>query len=154
MSSHKILGEVLHYCTKCKLNLNHMITLMKDGQPVRVLCLTCKTQRHYQAPKTQRRRMPGTLPVRTSPKARQLQSESEWRLKLSDKNKTPKAYQIDAAYEQDQHVSHPVFGLGLVVDFIHPDKVHIFFDDGMKILKGRKYKAGQSVGKKIPGSQG
>lgn len=133
MTEFKMLGEIIHYCTKCKLNLNHRITLMGDKLPKKILCLTCNSERQYRVdkPKTgATRRVAG---VKAAPK---VDLESEWRAKLANKDKTPKPYPDPSpSYRDDDLIYHKAFGLGLVVNLIPPDKMRIYFDDGLKILK-------------------
>lgn len=143
MTAKKILGEIVTHCSRCKLDLNHMITLMADGLPKKVLCLTCQSEHVYRDP--QRRVAAKPARARLAPvsghavaKARQSREESDWRLKLNDKSCTPEPYGIDKSYVADQHVYHPKFGLGVVVGFVHPDKIQIYFDDGVKVLMGKK----------------
>lgn len=145
MTAPKLLGEIITQCNRCNLNLNHMITLMDGNQPKRVLCLTCRSEHNYHDPQRRVVRAASAARARGEPvssqtvaKARQSREEQEWRMKLHDKSKTPEPYGIDKAYVSDQHVYHPKFGLGVVVGFVHPDKVQIYFDDGVKVLMGKK----------------
>jgi hypothetical protein len=61
--------------------------------------------------------------------------ENGWREKLHAEKKTPKPYSMDGIYKIDGILEHKVFGLGLNTEFVLPDKVQVFFDDGMKLLK-------------------
>lgn len=61
--------------------------------------------------------------------------EAEWRTKLDRKNKVPKTYAMDQPYLLDDHVDHRLFGVGLVVSLVHPDKINVFFQDGLKLMK-------------------
>jgi hypothetical protein len=143
MADKKILGEIVTHCARCKLDLNHMITLMTGGLPKKVLCLTCKSEHVYRDPnrvvvKAAAKSTGGPVSTKSVAKVRQTREESEWRAMLLDTSRTPEPYGIDKAFEQDQHVYHPKFGLGVVVGFAHPDKIQIYFDDGVKVLKGGK----------------
>mgnify|MGYP001305101906 FL=1 len=37
------------WCTKCKMLLEHRVVAAVGGRPVRVLCLTCKSEHNYRA---------------------------------------------------------------------------------------------------------
>jgi hypothetical protein len=141
MPEHKMLSEVITYCSRCKLNLNHRIILMAGSEPARVLCLTCQSEHKFRDSQKASPTPSGLKRLVLSrsslpPKTGTL--ESQWRLKLEAKDKTPKPYKIDASYALDDLVYHPNFGRGLVLEFIHPDKVQIFFDNGVKVLKGNR----------------
>ncbi|EKD42759.1 MAG: hypothetical protein ACD_73C00031G0002 [uncultured bacterium] len=141
MTNYKLLGELIHYCTKCKLNLNHMITLMNKNQPQTLLCLTCKTTRQYRAPKgtslgsSLKKSSSGTRAP-----SRQKLDESTWRTWLNNESKTPKPYAMDGSFALEDIVNHPVFGRGVIVGFVDPGKVQIFFYDHVKLLMGQKLK--------------
>lgn len=142
MASFKLLGEVVCACTRCGLNLNHMITLMDGSTPKRVLCMTCKFEHAFKDPRRPAARRAAPARAAATPRdialARQTHEEKTWRARLESKDKTPVSYRADGAFPADALVYHPKFGLGLVIDFIHPDKVQIFFDDGLKVLKGNR----------------
>jgi len=127
---YKMLDELIHWCTRCKLDLNHRIIRVENGVPKRVLCGTCQTDRVYR---------PKSLNVRKAAMgkaaATKAAQETLWREKLQGSKRAPKAYSMDGDYKIDDVVNHQTFGLGLATEFIAPDKVQIFFDDGMKLLK-------------------
>ncbi|MBF0104673.1 MAG: hypothetical protein HQM16_05035 [Deltaproteobacteria bacterium] len=140
MSEYKMLGELVCYCHRCKLNLNHRITLMDGNMPARVLCLTCQAEHRYrktpdQIKEAQPRKAASNA---DKSKARQSREEDVWRQKLDYKDVTPHIYNMNDGYMIDDRVLHPKFGLGLVIGFDFPDKVHIFFGDEVKILKAKK----------------
>ena len=140
MTEYKMLAEFVTYCGKCKLDLNHRITLMNGSVPARVLCLTCHGEHSYRDPsnKVQREAKRSVTPALKT-RARQSSEQNDWNLLLSDQSVTPKKYNINEIFFLNDHVIHPKFELGLVVGFEHPDKVHIYFkDEGVKILKGKK----------------
>lgn len=42
---------------------------------------------------------------------------------------------MDKPYLLDDHVEHQLFGVGLVVSLVHPDKINVFFQDGLKTIE-------------------
>ena len=133
MTTYKMMDEVVCYCSKCKLELNQRIILVEEGRPIRVLCLTCNVEHSYRKSAPAK---PGEKKVRgqRAPSSRENQ-EAEWRAKLDRGNKVAKAYTMDKTYLMDDHVDHQLFGVGLVVRLIHPDKIDVFFQDGLKTMK-------------------
>jgi hypothetical protein len=130
MPEYKMLDELIHYCTRCKLDLNHRIVALVEGAPKKVLCLTCQTQRVYRSkPPPARRAAMGKAAA-----AKQAQ-EDQWMQKINAGSKNPKPYSMEAVFKVDDMVQHNVFGLGVNTQNVPPDKVQVFFSDGMKLLK-------------------
>lgn len=129
MTTLQIADELVCYCTKCKLELNHRITRVEADRPKRVLCLTCSAEHAF-------RKTPAVKKPRTPrPPSSQAVQESEWRAKLEKRTKTTKAYAMDKTFLLNDHIEHQLFGVGLVVSLIHPDKIGVFFQDGLKTMK-------------------
>ena len=133
MITHKMMEEIVCYCSKCKFELNQRIVRLEAGRPKRVLCLTCNTEHSY------RKSAPGKPGERKARAQRVLvpkvDLEAGWRTKLGRSNKTAKSYGMDKVFLLDDHINHDLFGVGLVVNLIHPDKVSVFFQDGLKTMK-------------------
>jgi hypothetical protein len=125
-----MLDELIHWCTRCKLDLNHRVIRVENGVPMRILCLTCQSDRVYR---------PKSLSTRKAAfgkaAALKLAKENALREKLQENKRTPKAYSMEGMYKVDDVISHQTVGLGLATEFVAPDKMQIFFDDGMKLLK-------------------
>ena len=133
MTPYKMMDEVVCYCSKCKLELNQRIVRVDAGRPKRVLCLTCNVEHGYRK-SAPRKAGEGKARTPRGPSTKEVQ-EAEWRTKLDRKNKTPKTYNMDQPYLLDDHIDHQLFGMGLVVSLVHPDKISVFFQDGLKLMK-------------------
>lgn len=133
MTDYKISDEIVCYCSKCKLELNARIVRVEAEQPKRVLCLTCNTEHVY------RKSAPAKAGAKKARKQGAALSdkdqEAEWRKKLDQRGKPPKAYAMDQVYALDDHVDHQLFGVGLVVSLIPPNKINVFFQDGVKMMR-------------------
>lgn len=140
MTQYKMLGEFVCYCTKCKLELNHRIVLMDEDMPSRVLCLTCNSEHKYKKTpaKATKAKITKSATAAEKSKARQSLEEEKWRKKLETEDIAPTTYNINTAFHHEERLYHQKFGLGLVIGFDFPDKIHVFFDDGVKVLKGKK----------------
>ncbi len=129
----KLLDEVIHYCTRCKLDLNHRVIRVDDGVPKRVLCLTCQSDRVYR---------PKGTPARRSAAGRAASArealEAQWREKLHGYAANAKPYSMEVPFKLDEILNHKTFGLGLSTEFVPPDKMKIFFEDGMRLMKCAK----------------
>ncbi len=140
MAPYNMMDEVVHFCTKCKMDLNHRITRVEAGKPKRVLCLTCNTERSYRDRSRPSGKKEGKAPKRSpSADASKGAQEMEWRNKINRGERVPKPYDMEQPYDLDDLVEHKLFGIGLVVERIPPDKAQIYFPDGLKTMKcGRK----------------
>lgn len=141
MSKQLTAGDFIEArCTRCKAVTNHTIIALVGTQPVRVRCNTCDGDHNYRAPKvtgapkekTTKARQPG---VPRKPKAVQ-QDEQQWQeaaARLEAGQTVP--YAMDKSFKMGEAVSHPVFGIGVVVDVVPPNKVEILFEAGRKLLR-------------------
>jgi hypothetical protein len=133
MAEYKMMDEIVCPCTKCKLELNHRIVRLDKGKPKRVLCLTCKAEHIYR--KTLPVKAAGTKTRKPRVSSNKGEQEAEWRATLEKAEKNPKPYAMDKPFVLNDHVQHKLFGRGLVVNLIYPDKVDVFFQDGLKTMK-------------------
>ncbi len=67
--------------------------------------------------------------------APEVNQEAGWRKKLDQGHKTPKTYAMDKVYLLDDRVDHQTFGVGVVVSLVPPNKINVFFQDGLKMMK-------------------
>lgn len=129
--------EALAYCTSCKMDLNHVIVALQGDRLARVQCKTCKKEHAYKAPKG------ATEP--TTPKAKKGKKadaepsstpvELEWQ-KLMETHKAAqtKPYSAKTPFLLGDKLNHPVFGDGIVMKLIHPNKLEIIFRTDLKVL--------------------
>lgn len=140
MSKQLTAGDFIEArCTRCRAVTNHTIIAMVGTAPVRVRCNTCDGDHNYRAPKvksapkeTTKARQPGAT---RKPKAVQ-QDEQQWQeaaAQLQAGQTVP--YGMDKAFKTGDAVDHPVFGVGVVVEVIPPNKVEILFEAGRKLLR-------------------
>ena len=151
----KVGGEIISYCTKCKMDLNHVIHAMVESTPVRVECYTCHSVHKYHEPKESkavakaakalqtvtRVTNGGTAEVvvktstpRVSNKAPAIDPFDTWSGLLKGKEAGAKSYAIDSSYRQGDVINHPTFGLGVVEKRLEPKKISVVFRDGAKNL--------------------
>lgn len=133
MTETKLMDEIIAYCTKCKLELNHRVILVAKDKPKKVLCLTCKAEHAYR--KSAPAKTGEGKPRKSRANTAKVDQEADWRAKLDKGSKSTKPYGMDKAFSLDDHVEHQLFGVGLVVNLIPPGKVNIFFQDGLKMMK-------------------
>ena len=127
----KVGGDLKMRCSRCDLDLTHTIIAMAGGQPARVRCNTCKSERNYRAPKpeilTSRRIVRDARP--------KISDEGFYNQKLKENAmKSDKPYRIDLELTAHDIVDHKVFGRGIVLKTIPPDRAEILFKDQTRVL--------------------
>ena len=138
MSNIGVGKEIVTYCSKCKLDLGHIIVVMKDAAtPHKVQCNTCKSTHSFKAPKTvtKRRASSGTR------KPRQTKEEkiiNLWEEGIENFSGEPIKYSIKTKFEEGQVINHPKFGPGVVDKIIDTNKIEVIFRTDVKILMHAK----------------
>ncbi|GLI38068.1 hypothetical protein KI811_09195 [Geobacter hydrogenophilus] len=132
-------------CTRCRAVLNHTIVAMVGERIVRVQCNTCGGQHNYHQPQEEKKPVERSASQRSTsrtPSAGRPRREpipkgpSEWELSIEGVDPdTATPYAMDRPFRTGEVVSHPVFGIGIVVTVTKPNKVEILFKDGVKLLR-------------------
>jgi hypothetical protein len=127
MATPKVGGEVDAFCTKCRMTLAHTILAMVGSKIARVQCNTCNGQHAY-------RHEPGArTPV--APRAPQPRKEviSLTTRLLERDPATARPYSPKETFAEDDLISHPTFGLG-IVSGVRLDKIDVAFKAFEKTL--------------------
>lgn len=156
MASRKLTagGEVVSYCTKCKMDLNHRIIAMVDGVPVKVECESCGSHHKYRRPMEERaadkrtratpsassKRATGTTPRSAAGRAAaeaavEADREREWQARIAGHMAEEFAkYNPRGNFDIDDLVHHFKFGDGYVVRVIDANKIEVMFQAGPRVL--------------------
>ena len=136
--------DVEAWCTRCRMDLNHIIIAVVGREIKRVQCLTCGGDHVYRPPKYERTttktetgRRPASKRGSGETKVREAaRAEGEWStfMKEMPQDTVPVAYRMSDAYEADQYVEHPVFGTGRVLEIVGREKISVIFQSGRKVL--------------------
>lgn len=131
MASHKVGGEVDAFCTRCKMDLAHIILAMVGTRIARVRCNTCGGDHAYRhaagAVKptlSAGSRVAKPRAPKASAEAKQVISFDE--LLAAKNTATAVDYNIKTTFAVEQVVRHPTFGLG-IVQAVRGDKVDVMF---------------------------
>ena len=125
------------YCSRCKLDLAHVIIALSAGQPVRVLCKTCNSEHAFRKPK---RKTTGVTKRAASKKSTTIApqgplSTEAYHQMLSGRDLSrSRRYTIKETFEVDDVVDHKKFGIGLVTKMLGDQKIEVTFREGAKIL--------------------
>ena len=124
------------YCTKCKMDLNHVIVAMQGDRVAKVQCHTCHGTHQFRAPKgakTPQKAKAKSASSQAQKKIKAIEDEfQEWKSARGDQEK--KSYQASQKFEEGQRLEHPKFGEGFVRKHIHPNKIEVLFSDDVKTL--------------------
>jgi hypothetical protein len=142
-------SEIDAWCTNCKMDLGHRIVAMVGAAPKRVICLTCKSEHNYRAPKSAKaapgvfvrnrepkKDKPPTAGVRAAQKAKAEQDRYDtWANKTLGRSVDSFVrYSIERKFETGELVLHSKFGEGYVAEVHEGGKVSVMFRDGPKTL--------------------
>lgn len=126
-------GEVDTMCTRCKLELAHVIVAMVGQRIVRVQCKTCHTVHAFhggqQRSSSPRPRLERPVAPRTPPAA----SEYDRLLHGHDLSRA-KPYRASTEYGLHEVINHVKFGLGLVTRVLPDQKIEVAFPSGGRVL--------------------
>lgn len=130
----KVGADILTFCSRCKIELAHVIVSMVDGTPVKVICKTCRSEHKYK--KTAGASVGKT---RKTPTARASKSTIRladlWEKRISEsKAVVPQKYTIQELFKKNDLLEHIKFGLGVVEEVLGSGKVRVLFKDEERVL--------------------
>lgn len=135
----KVGGDTLSFCSRCKMELAHVIVSMIDTRPAKVQCKTCKGQHNF--------KRGATTASRSSPASRipgmakkpvekaTVRVAEVWEKKMSEKKLAPMVpYNVKAKFAVGDVIQHPNFGVGIVEEVKTNGKMAVLFREEEKIL--------------------
>ncbi len=137
MSELSVGKEVVTSCSKCKLDLAHIIEVMADSvTPLRVKCKTCGSSHKYKVKKIKApKKSSGARKPRVSSEEKMLNLWTD--LMAKSQGETQK-YSIKNKFQIGDVIDHPKFGIGVVEKAIDSNKVEVIFKTSSKVLMHNK----------------
>jgi hypothetical protein len=139
----KVAGELLAYCTKCRMDLIHVVVSMEGEAIAKTQCKSCGGVHMYRAPKSGETRA-HSKKVQSRRKGsagkagagnRAVKDSNKWKdLVNARAGETPRIYRMHEAFCEDELISHTVFGKGVVIGVRTPEKIEVHFEEGIKLL--------------------
>ncbi len=120
----KVGGDILCYCTKCQMDLAHVIVSMVDGKVAKVICKTCKSEHKY------RDFLKSTKSDSVTKRNRIKSPKLPFKV---PENVKSIPYSQNRVYKEGEIINHGVFGLGLV-ETVNKKKITVLFNNGRKVL--------------------
>lgn len=120
--------NIASYCTKCRLNLDHVVAAMDGEAVVKVKCRTCGSTHKFRNPAD-------------APKARKARVKAgegpasivHWETALAEAKGKPHPYRMDAKYRVGDVVDHDRFGKG-IVQKLYVNKCDVLFQDRQRLM--------------------
>lgn len=134
----RVGGDVLAWCTKCKMDLAHVVVSMLGSRPAKVICKTCKSQHNYKLG------APGSVVLGGSakPAARKpavprttVRASEYWETKMAEKkNSAMLDYNVKEEFQKGDLLRHNNFGVGIVEEVKRGGKIVVLFREGERVL--------------------
>ena len=130
MSTQYQAGEnIVSWCTKCKLVLDHTIVAMVDDLPKKVKCNTCNGRHIFRAEE------PVKKATSKSTRKPKITPYEAFRSELSEEAlSNAKKYVIKGNFRKDQVIDHTQLGIGLVTSVVQKTRIEVLFEKGEKLL--------------------
>ncbi len=121
--------EIDSYCTKCRLDLGHLVVAVWEGAIKKVRCKICGSEHQYRRPKSAPRDSKRHGPT---PK---LSREDLWQRLVAGRDIShARQYSQDAIFALGEFLRHSLFGSGVVARVLPGGKMEVLFQQGSKIL--------------------
>src|SRR5207247_1227403 len=124
-------SEIEAFCPKCKADTTQVIISKYEDEIRRVQCNPCGDVHAFRKPRGESDDEP---PEPISVKKRAAKVKPTWEQVMAKAKKQPKLYVVAEQYGENDLISHPKFGTGLVSDVIGLDKMEVTFQAEKRVL--------------------
>ena len=141
MPTMKTGSDIDALCTRCRLELAHVVVAIDGSRVARVQCKTCGSVHGYRDRKAAERRKSESHPRiigaskagATKKSAGATASEYDSLMHGHDLSRA-RRYKATLSFIDGDVVDHPTFGLGLIMRLLSDGKIEVLFRDGVKVL--------------------
>ncbi len=134
----QVSEDIVAYCTRCKLDLAHVIVALDGKKVKKVLCKTCDKEHVYKAPKKGKappKKKKTKAKAKAKPKKITISPLEEWEKAMELSKDAPiSVYEQDGTFKEGDKVDHRSFGKGLITKLILPNKLEVIFEEGTKFM--------------------
>jgi hypothetical protein len=131
VEKHSAGDNIAAYCTKCRLELDHVIVAMNGETIAKVKCKTCGSAHKYRTGREDAVKKPARAAVKKEESAKT--AELLWESCLADAKGKEQVYALNKKYCVGDVVDHSIFGRG-VVRKTYPNKCDILFKDRERLM--------------------
>lgn len=134
--NHEVGQEISTLCNKCKSEMVHVITIVKDGKIKKVMCNGCYTTHIYKPAEVEEKTKRGRgRPAKTSTKPVRRSRKKDWATLVSDIDDSQLTeYDINGDYTEAKAIHHKRFGVGVITKVLAYNKIQVIFQDETRIL--------------------
>ncbi|RMF56675.1 MAG: hypothetical protein D6743_19880 [Calditrichaeota bacterium] len=125
--------EVEAYCGKCKSDMLHVVTAVKDGEVKKAMCQGCKTTHAYKPPKgdPEATKAKADAPKKITKRPR----KASWAKMIANVDEDQIVeYRMTEDYSDIEAIRHKRFGVGVITKVLAENKIQVVFEDETKIL--------------------
>jgi hypothetical protein len=122
--------DVESYCSRCKMDLMHVVVAMVGTRPRRVRCRTCGSEHFYHPP--QRLKTAARPALRPARRARR--QPAPVRLVLEPDPAVSRSYCPAGDFREGEVLHHFKFGYGVVERRLSDGKIEVRFTSGPRLL--------------------
>ena len=123
-------GDIDSYCTRCKLNLEHIVLAMVGGAVVKVQCKTCGSIHRFKG-------MPAVRPKSSRKEGAATKSfvtcQALWEAAMGEAKGPELPYDMARSYRAGDVMVHNMFGKGVVQKTFFK-KCEVLFKDKERML--------------------
>ncbi len=129
--TYAIGDEVFTECGKCKSEMHHIVTTMKDDEIIKVMCKGCNSTHVYR----DKRKKAAKKAVSDKPKVKRRSSKKDWH-KLTAEMQDDEFidYNMSEDYSQLRGIRHKKFGNGVIIKILATTQMEVVFEDSIKVL--------------------
>ena len=135
----EIGDEIMTDCRKCKSEMHHVVTAIKDGVVKKVMCKGCNTTHVYKdknaKPKKKaaaKKEVDGETKVK---KPRRRIRKYDWdALSVEIEEEELIDYKLDIDLTEARGVRHNNFGIGVITKVLSHNQIEVLFKEEVKIL--------------------
>ncbi len=132
--------EIETKCTKCKTEMIHNITVIKDDKISKVICKGCLSTHKYREPDPEipKKRGPGRprktdkTPAKTTIRRGRKKDWPSLVSKIEENDIVD--YNIEQDFSEIHAIRHKKFGVGVITKIIADNKIEVVFQENKKIL--------------------
>ncbi|KAA3658038.1 MAG: hypothetical protein DWQ10_12000 [Calditrichaeota bacterium] len=123
--------EIFTECGKCKSEMHHIVTAMKDDEVKKVMCKGCNTTHVYKSKKKKAKATTET----GKKKVKRRSSKKDWGKLTADMQEDEFVnYDMRSDFSEQRGLKHNKFGNGVIIKVIGETQLEVVFEDSIKIL--------------------
>lgn len=137
--SYQIGNEILYHCTKCKADMAHVVTALKDDLIKKVMCKGCNTTRVYKEKshvQEAAEAAPKSFRAMNEPRKKLRRSrKKDWNALIADLQDDELVdYDLSQDFTYITAIRHKRFGVGVISKIISEQQMEVIFKEGTKVL--------------------